>query len=170
MAEATPEKKIATAMKAMDEGDFKKAYTAFKKLTAELPDNADVWYCKAESGNFASGMAGAKISVDEIIEAYNKAIELDPERVDYYQSYGQFCISINKFDEAEKAYCEAAEIDESMSASLFSEFAIEYYNTAMAAYGEIMEDPKARAPFGKKALSYMLKALDMTPEEAKELL
>ncbi|MBR4216762.1 MAG: hypothetical protein IKR87_03415, partial [Candidatus Methanomethylophilaceae archaeon] len=59
---------------------------------------------------------------------------------------------------------------ESMSASLFSEFAIEYYNTAMAAYGEIMEDPKARAPFGKKALSYMLKALDMTPEEAKELL
>ena len=170
MAEATPEKKIASAMKAMDEGDFKKAYTAFKKLTAEFPDNAEVWYCKAESGNFASGMSGAKISVDEIVEAYNKAIELDPERVDYYQSYGQFCISINKYDEAEKAYCEAAEIDESMSASLFSEFAIEYYNTVMATYGEIMEDPKARAPYGKKALSYMLKALDMTPEEAKSLL
>ena len=88
MAEATAEKKIATAMKAMDEGDFKKAYTAFKKLTAEFPDNAEVWYCKAESGNFASGMAGAKIGIEEIIEAYNKAIELDPERVDYYQPTG----------------------------------------------------------------------------------
>ena len=52
MAEATPEKKIANAMKAMDEGDFKKAYTAFKKLAAELPDNAEVWYYKAECGNY----------------------------------------------------------------------------------------------------------------------
>ena len=55
---------------------------AFKKLTAEFPDNAEVWYCKAESGNFASGMAGAKISVDEIAEAYNKAIELKASNAD----------------------------------------------------------------------------------------
>ena len=118
MAEATPEKKIANAMKAMDEGDFKKAYTAFKKLAAELPDNADVWYYKAECGNYASGMFGAKVDVQEIMDAYKKAIELDGDRVDYYQSYGLFCISVNKYDEAEKAYCEAAEMDESMSASL----------------------------------------------------
>ena len=163
MAEATPEKKIANAMKAMDEGDFKKAYTAFKKLAAEIPDNADVWYYKAECGNYASGMFGAKVDVQEIMDAYKKAIELDGDRVDYYQSYGLFCISVNKYDEAEKAYCEAAEMDESMSASLYSEFAIEYYNNVMATYGEIMEDPKARAPYGKKALEYMLKALDMTP-------
>ena len=158
MAEATPEKKIANAMKAMDEGDFKKAYTAFKKLAAEIPDNADVWYYKAECGNYASGMFGAKVDVQEIMDAYKKAIELDGDRVDYYQSYGLFCISVNKYDEAEKAYCEAAEMDESMSASLYSEFAIEYYNNVMATYGEIMEDPKARAPYGKKALEYMLKA------------
>ena len=109
MAEATPEKKIANAMKAMDEGDFKKAYTAFKKLAAEIPDNADVWYYKAECGNYASGMFGAKVDVQEIMDAYKKAIELDGDRVDYYQSYGLFCISVNKYDEAEKAYCEAAE-------------------------------------------------------------
>ena len=136
MAEATPEKKIANAMKAMDEGDFKKAYTAFKKLAAEIPDNADVWYYKAECGNYASGMFGAKVDVQEIMDAYKKAIELDGDRVDYYQSYGLFCISVNKYDEAEKAYCEAAEMDESMSASLYSEFAIEYYNNVMATYGE----------------------------------
>ena len=170
MAEASPEKKLANAMKAMDEGDFKKAYTAFKKLTAEFPDNADCWYYKAECGNYASGMFGAKVDNQEIMDAYKKAMELDGERVDYYQSYGQFCISVNKYDEAEKAYCEAAEMDESMSATLYSEFAIEYYNNVMATYGEIMEDPKARAPYGKKALEYMLKALDMTPEEAKSLL
>ncbi|MBR2254436.1 MAG: hypothetical protein IJ856_01235 [Candidatus Methanomethylophilaceae archaeon] len=170
MAEATPDKKIAAAIKAMDSGDFKKAYTAFKKLCTELPENAEVWYYKAECGNYASGMFGAKVDPEEIMEAYRKAIELDGERVDYYQSYGQFCISINKYEEAEKAYCEAAEMDESMSASLYSEFAIEYYNNMMATYGEIMEDPKARAPAGKKALSYLLKAIDMSPEEAKSLL
>ncbi len=170
MAEASPEKKIANAMKAMDEGDFKKAYTAFKKLAAEFPEDAEVWYCKAESGNYASGMFGAKADTQEIMDAYKKAMELDPSRVDFYQSYGQFCISINKYDEAEAAYNEAAEIDESMSSTLYSEFAIEYFNNVMASYGEIMEDPKARAPYAKKALDYMLKALEIDPEEAKSLL
>ncbi len=170
MAEATPEKKIANAIKVMDEGDFRKAYTAFKKLAAEFPNNADVWYYKAECGNYASGMFGTKVDSQEIMDAYKRAIELDGDRVDYYQSYGLFCISVNKYDEAEKAYCEAAEIDESVSASLYSEFAIEYYNSVMATYSEIMEDPKARTPYGKKALEYMLKALDMTPDEAKSLL
>ena len=170
MAEATPEKKLATAMKAMDEGDFKKAYSSFKKLVAEYPENADCWYYKAECGNYASGMFGAKVDTQEIMDAYNKAIELDPERVDYYQSSGIFCVSIGKYDEAEKAVCEAAEMDESMAASLYSEFAIEYYSNVMAAYGEIMEDPKARAPYAKKALEYMLKALDLDAEEAKSLL
>ncbi len=170
MADASPEKKLAAAMKAMDEGDFKKAYTAFKKLVVEYPDNADAWYYKAECGNYASGMFGAKVDPQEIMDAYKKAMELDSSRVDYYQSYGQFCISINKYDEAEGAYNEAAEIDESMSSALYSEFAIEYYNNVMATYGEIMEDPKARAPYAKKALTYMLKALDIEPEEAKTLL
>ena len=40
----------------------------------------------------------------------------------------------------------------------------------MASYGEIMEDPKARAPYAKKALEYMLKALELDAEEAKSLL
>ncbi len=169
-AAESPEKKLAAGMKAMDEGDFKKAYTAFKKLVEEYPGNAECWYYKAECGNYASGMFGAKVSPEEIMEAYRKAIELDGDRVDYYQSYGLFCISINKYDEAEKAYKEAAQIDESMESSLYSEFAIEYFNNVMATYGEIMEDPKARAPYAKKALEYMLKALEITPEEAKNLL
>lgn len=163
------EKKLNAGMKAMDEGDFKKAYSSFKKLCVENPNDANSWYYKAECGNMASGMFGAKVSNDEITEAYNKAIELDPN-CDYYQSYGLFCISINKYDEAEKAYCEAAELDESRSASLYSEFAVEYFNNVMASYGEIMEDPKARAPYAKKALQYLLKALELDPEEAKSLL
>lgn len=90
--------------------------------------------------------------------------------MDYYQAYGSFCISIGKYDEAEKAYNEAANIDESMSATLYSEFAIEYYNHVIAAYGEILDDPKNRVKYAKKALGYMLKALDMSEEEAKSLL
>lgn len=164
------EKKLNAGMKAMDEGDFKKAYSSFKKLCAENPDIAEVWYYKAECGSMAAGMFGAKVSNEEIMEAYNKAIELDAENADYYQSYGLFCISINKYDEAEKAYNEAAECDESRAASLYSEFAVEFFNNVMASYGEIMEDPKARAPYAKKALEYMLKALELSPEEARSLL
>ncbi len=164
------EKKFASAMKAMDQGDFKKAHAAFKKYADEFPDDAEGWYYLAESGNYASGMFGAKVKDEEIIGAYTKAIELNGDRADYYQSYGLFCVSINKYDEAEKAYNEAAQIDESLAASLYSEFAIEYYNSVMGNHGDILEDPKARAPYAKKALEYMLKALDMSPEEAKSLL
>lgn len=170
MANDNPEKKLAAAMKSMDEGDFKKAYSAFKKLTDDFPEDSDCWYYRAECGNYASGMFGAKVTPEEIMSTYNKAIELDGDKVEYYQSYGSFCISVNKYDEAEKAYCEAAQIDESMESSLYAEFAIEYFNNVMASYGEIMEDPKARAPYAKKALDYMLKALELTPEEAKSLL
>ena len=163
-------KKLNAGMKAMDEGDFKKAYTSFKKLCAENPDNAECWYYKAECGNYASGMDGAKIKDEEIIEAYNKAMDLDPENCDYIESYGMFCISVGKYDDAESAFCDAAEFDESRASSLYSEFAVEYFNHIMASYGEIMEDPKARAPYAKKALEYMLKALEISAEEAKELL
>ena len=45
------DKKLAAGMKAMDEGDFKKAYSAFKKLAEEFPDEAECWYYKAECGN-----------------------------------------------------------------------------------------------------------------------
>ncbi|NLL94825.1 MAG: hypothetical protein GX224_03600 [Thermoplasmatales archaeon] len=163
-------KKLAAAMKAMDEGDFKKAYSAFKKLCAENPDDAECWFYKAESGNMASGMFGAKISNEEIVEAYSKAVELDPENPDYYQAQGMFLISISKYDAAEEAYNAAVEIDESLAPSLYSEFAVEFFNHVMAAYGEIMEDPKAREPYARKALTYMLKALEIEPEEAKSLL
>lgn len=162
-------KKLAAGMKAMDEGDFKKAYSSFKKLCEENPESAECWYYKAECGSLASGMFGAKVNNDDIMAAYNKAIELDAN-CDYYESYGLFCISINKYDEAEKAFCEAAELDESRAASLYSEFAVEYFNNVMATYGEILEDPKNREKYVKKALEYMLKALDIDPAEAKALL
>ena len=147
------QKKFDAAMRAMDGGDFKKAFSAFKKYTDEFPNDAEGWYCRAECGNYASGMFGAKVKDEEIMDAYNKAIELDGDRADYYQSYGLFCISISKYDEAEKAYNEAAQIDESLSASLYSEFAIEYYNNIMGNHGDILEDPKARAPYARRPSS-----------------
>ena len=166
------QKKFDAAMKAMSSGDFKKAYSAFKKYSSEYPDDAEGWYYTAECGNYASGMFGAKVKTEDIMAAYTKAIELSGS-ADYYQSYGLFCISVGKYDEAEKAYNEAAEIDESMSPTYYSEFAIEYYNAIMASYADIADDPKsaaALAPYKKKALQYLLKAIDMSPEDAKSLL
>jgi tetratricopeptide (TPR) repeat protein len=115
-------------------------------------------------------MFGAKVKDEEIIEAYTKAKELDDSNAQYFQSYGLFCISIGKYEEAETAYNEAAQIDESLAPSLYSEFAIEYYNHVLAEYGEILDEPKNRVKYAKKALSYMLKALEMDESEAKDLL
>lgn len=168
--DAAAQKKFDAAMKPMDLGDFKKAYSAFKKYTDEFPDDAEGWFCRAECGNYASGMFGAKVKDEETIEAYTKAMELDDSNAQYFQSYGLFCISIGKYEEAEKAYNEAAQIDETLAPTLFSEFAIEYYNHVLGSYGEILDEPKARAKYAKKALDYMLKALDMSEEEAKDLL
>ena len=170
MAADDIQKKLLAGMKAMDEGDFKKAYSSFKKLCAENPDDADCWYYKAECGNMASGMGEAKIKDEEIIEAYKKAIDLNSENADYLQSYGQFCISIGKYNDAEEAYKAAVEVDDSRIGEFYSEFAVSFYDHVLGTYGEIMEDPKARAPYAKKALEYMLKALDISPEEAKTLL
>ena len=168
--DAAAQKKFDAAMRKMETGDFKGALTAFKKYTDEFPGDAEGWYFRAECASGAVGMFGARVKDEEIISAYQKAIELDGNRVEFYQAYGSFCIDIGKLDEAEMAYNEAAQIDESMSASLYSEFAIAYYDHVLAEYGEILDDPKNRVKYAKKALSYMLKALDMSEEEAKSLL
>lgn len=164
------EKQLNDGIRSMEEGDFKKAYSKFKKLTEDSPKSPEAWFLRAESGNMASGMFGAKVSEEEIMASYKKAIELDPENCEYYASYGAFCISVGKYDEAEGAYNEAAELDESESSRFYSEFAADYYSNALARFGEIMDDPKAREKYARKALLYMLKALDMSAEEAKSLL
>ena len=164
------EKMIKDGHKEMEKGDFKKAFSKFKKAAEEFPESAEVWFLKAETGNMASGMFGAKISDDDIIDAYKMAIQLEPENFVYYSSYGGFCISVGKYDEAEGAYKEAAELDEPNAARYLSEFSVDFYHSVLARYGEIMDDPKAREPYAKKALKYMLLALEIEPEEAKKLL
>jgi len=164
------EKQLSEGMKAMDEGDFKKAYTKFKKMTEDFPNSPEAWFYRAETGNMASGMFGAKVSEEEIMASYKKAIELDEENSEYYALYGAFCISVGKYDEAEGAYNEAAELDGSNASRYYSEFGADYYSNVLARYGEILDDPKNRVQYAKKALLYMLKALDMEPEEAKNLL
>lgn len=165
------QKSFDTSMKSMESGDFKKAHAAFKKFVKEYPKDPDGWFCLAESAYYASGMFGAKIKDEDIAEAYQKAIELDRTRPEFYQSYGQFCLDIGKYDDAESAYNDAADIDESSASQIYSEFAINYYESVMARYGDILDtDPSARIPYAKKALSYMIKALGMTADEAKKLL
>jgi len=167
--DAAAQKKFDAAMKKMDTGDFKAALTAFKKYTDEFPDDAEGWYFRAECANYAGGIFGARVKDEDVTSAYTKAIELDDSRVEFYQSYGSFCISVGMYEEAEKAYCEAANIDESMSSTLYSEFAIEYFNHVIADH-EILDDPANRVKYARKALGYMLKALEMGEDEAANLL
>ena len=81
--DAAAQKKYDAAMKVMDQGDFKKAHGSFKKFTEEYPDDAEGWYCRAECANYASGMFGAKIKDEEIMDDYMKAMELDDTNPQY---------------------------------------------------------------------------------------
>ena len=110
-----------------------------------------------------------KIKVENIIELYQKAIELDPENVYFLTTLGSFCSDVGKFNEAEQLYTKATEIDEENASLYYSEFAISYFLKAPIIMEKFLDD-NTRKMIKKKSLIYMLRALNMDEEEAKELL
>ncbi|MCK5397639.1 MAG: hypothetical protein KAJ33_05260, partial [Thermoplasmata archaeon] len=93
----------------------------------------------------------------------------EPDNVYYLTTLGSFCSDIGRFNEAEQYYTKATEIDEENASVYFSEFAISYFTKAPIIMEKFLDD-NTRKMIKKKSLIYMLKALDMDEEEAKELL
>ena len=110
-----------------------------------------------------------KVKVDDIMEMYQKAVELDPDNVYFITILGSFCSDIGRFNEAEQYYTKATELDEENASLYFSEFAIAYFTKAPIIMEKFLDD-NTRKMIKKKSLIYMLKALDMDEAEAKELL
>ncbi len=144
--------------------EYDKARKVFNNIIKENPKVAIGYFGKAEA---SLGMP--KIKVENIMELYQKAVELDPENVYFLTTLGSFCSDIGRFNEAEQYYTKATEIDEENASMYFSEFAISYFLKAPIIMEKFLDD-NTRKMIKKKSLIYMLKALDMTEEEAKSLL
>jgi tetratricopeptide (TPR) repeat protein len=144
--------------------EHEKAKKAFDDAIKSDPKNARAYFGKAEAC-----LGIPKIKVEDILELYKKAISLEPDNVFYVTSLGSFCNDIGRFNDAEEFYNKATELDEENASVYFSEFAIGYYTKAPIIMEKFLDD-KTKGMIKKKALVYMLKALDMSEDEAKKLL
>jgi tetratricopeptide (TPR) repeat protein len=158
------EEELGKAEMLLAQEEFDKARKKYGDIIKANPGSAAAYFGKAEAS-----MGVQKVPVEEIMELYKKAWELEPGNVYYLTILGSFCADIGRFNEAEQYYNKATEIDEENASTYFSEFAIAYFMKAPIIMEKFLDD-NTKKMIKKKSLVYMLKALDMSPEEARKLL
>ncbi|MBU1158871.1 MAG: tetratricopeptide repeat protein [Candidatus Thermoplasmatota archaeon] len=158
------EKELMDAQEALAVGEFEKAVSKFNKVIKADPKCADAHFGKAEAS-----VGVPKLTPEDVMESYKKAVELDPKNPIYQSSYAAFLIEIGRFNEAEAAYLKAAELDPDNARYYFSEFGVEYTLKAPIVMEKFMDD-NTRVMIMKKGLKYLLKAAGMTEEDAKKVL
>ncbi|MEE8198808.1 MAG: tetratricopeptide repeat protein [Thermoplasmata archaeon] len=155
---------IAEGERFLSRLDYDQAYSQFRAAAKKDPENAYAHFCQAES---ALGVNDAEPG--DIAGLYQRAVELEPDNPQYLNAYGLFCIDIGRFKQAEEAFNHAAEVDEENAALYYSDFAVNYYRQAPVVMAQYMDATTERM-IAKKAVDYLLKALDMTEEEMRSLL
>lgn len=164
LMEPNVEKEIAAGNRLLQEGDFKGALARFNKAVKLDPNCAEAYFGIAEAS-----VGIPKISVEQILGAYKKAIELDGKNPYYYSAYGSFCLENGLFQEAEEAYTRAANLDPENAIYYLSELSVEFYRNAVSR----MDEEGSNEEYDKivkKSIEYYLKALNLTKEDAIRLL
>ncbi|MBS3816399.1 MAG: hypothetical protein KGY76_02420 [Candidatus Thermoplasmatota archaeon] len=163
---ADVESRLEEAEGLLNRFEYEEAHERYSELLEEDLDEkteAQVRFGRAEA---ALGIN--EIESDEILEDYEKAIELDDNPF-YRQAAAGFSIDIGKFDKAEEHYRQAAELDPDNKHHYLSDLAVGYRFKAPIMMEEYVEEVGEDIIL-RKSLSYMLEALDIDREKAKELL
>lgn len=158
------QKEIAAGNRLLQEGDLKGALSRFNKALRMDPNCAEAYFGVAEAS-----VGIPKMSIEQILNAYKKAIELDSKNPYYYSAYGSFCLENGLYSEAEDAYNRAAHLDPENAIYYLSELSIEFYRNAISKMDEEASNQEYDTIL-KKALEYYLKALNITKENALRLL
>lgn len=161
---AETEKDLMDAQELLAGGEFDKAVAKYNKIIKTDPKCAEAYFGKAEAS-----VGVPKMTPEDVMESYKRAVELDPKNPIYQSSYGAFLVEIGRFNEAEAAYLKAAELDPDNARYYFSEFGVEYTVKAPVVMEKFL-DEKTKDMILKKGLKYLLKAAGMTEEDAKRLL
>ncbi|MCX8173506.1 MAG: tetratricopeptide repeat protein [Thermoplasmata archaeon] len=162
--EPNVEKELAAGNRLLQEGDLKGALSRFNKAVKLDPNCAEAYFGIAEAS-----VGIPKVSIDQILNAYRKAIELDSKNPYYYSAYGSFCLENGLYKEAEEAYTRAAHLDPDNAIYYLSELSVEFYRNAISKMDEEASNQEYDTIL-KKSLEYFLKALNLTREEAMRLL
>ncbi|MFH1579650.1 MAG: tetratricopeptide repeat protein [Thermoplasmatota archaeon] len=158
------EKDLMHAQEAMANGDFEGAVSKYNKVLKADPECVEAYFGKAEAS-----VGVPKMSPEEVIALYKKAVELDPKNPIFQSSYAAYLIEVGRFNDAEIAYLKAAELDPDNARYYYSEFGVEYILRAPIVMEKFLDD-KTKDMILKKGLKYLLKAAGLTEEDAKRLL
>ena len=171
MAASTDDKKASEIEKLLAQGeqklnalDFQGAMTRFNKVIKIDPGDPRGYFNKAETF-----IGIPKKTVNDIIELYEKAIELDNKNPIYYVRYGSFCLENSFFRKAEECYRNAAKIDSENAYLYYSEFAIEFYYTANRLL-ESMDDESRKKTTMISIYYLVLRTLNLSKKHAVEYL
>ncbi|TET91096.1 MAG: hypothetical protein E3J35_03730 [Methanomassiliicoccales archaeon] len=161
---STADEEIAKGERFLNGLDYKSAYKHFDKAVKIDESNALAYFGKAES---AIGMP--KVKKENVGTWYQKAIQLDPKNPQYMEAYALYCMNDGHFNEAERLLSEAAQVDPENAPYYYTEFAIQYSSMAPVIMEQYLDD-QTKDIIVSKALTYLLKAIDLEPKEAKRLL
>jgi tetratricopeptide (TPR) repeat protein len=158
------EKLMKQGFQSMGEGEYAAALSKFDKAIKANPTSAEAYLAKADAGVLVP-----KVTQEEIIALYSKAIELESDNPFIYQSKAAFCMDIGLFNDAEAAYLKAAEFDPENMSYYYSEFGVEYFRKAPVVFEQHMDD-KTMEIITKKSLKYLLKSINLDETSVKKLL
>ncbi|HKZ22845.1 MAG TPA: tetratricopeptide repeat protein [Thermoplasmata archaeon] len=158
------EDEIAAGEQALGQLEYAAAYKHFEKVTKADASNALAWFGRAES---ALGLPD--IEPEEILAMYKKAVELRSDDPQFLEALASFCMDMGRFNEAEQYYNKAAEVDGDNASLYWSEFGINYRAKAPIVMEKFLDD-KTRDLITQKALNYVLKALNLSKDEARRIL
>jgi len=161
---ADAQKDLMDAQDALAGGDFDAAVSKFNKVLKADPKCAEAYFGKAEAS-----VGVPKMTPEEVMELYKKAVEIEPKNPIYQSSYAAYLVDIGRFNEAEQAYVKAAELDPDNASNYYSEFAVEYIQKAPVVMEKFLDD-KTKDMILTKGLKYLLKAAGLSEEDAKRLL
>ena len=151
----------------LNELEFKEALDCFENAIKLDPGSHQAYFGKAEASQGIKDVGIKDIVSDKIAADYEKAIELNDEDPLYYVRYGAFCMTEMKFKKAEECYNMAATLDSAVARHYYSEFANDYVFTENIRK-ELKKNRRKRVY--SKALKYLLKGINLEPEEAIEVL
>ncbi len=146
--------------------EYEEAYEKFSEVLDE--DLDEKTEAQARFGRAEASLGLNEIESDEILEDYEKAIELNDNPF-YRQSAGGFCIDIGKFEKAEEHYRKAADLDPDNKHHYLSDLAVGYRFKAPIMMEEYVEQAGEDIIL-RKSLNYMLEALEIDREKAADLL